>query len=212
METTNKNDLAQAVKATEKWWSHTNSAMMELWNKQLEVALGYYDNLNSAPANGWYGNRKPATWFSGANMSGWPWGAFNSEQEDSALSPINTIKQMLKFNRNFFGMFNTPEMDGVEQWGLLNKHYRENLEKRIEAFQRVWQSLIDAGKQQADRSLETSKTLAASINEQIEELLEEDQKIWNDMLKLYGEPRKDEKLKEQGPVENKKKSATPVVS
>ena len=54
METTKTSDtLLESAKMAEKWMNESSAAVMEIYNKQLNLASGYYTNyINSIWSNG----------------------------------------------------------------------------------------------------------------------------------------------------------------
>ena len=54
---TNKETVIDGAKVSEKWFTETSEAMMNLYNKQLQYTTGLYDNFTHM----FFGNNKSLT-------------------------------------------------------------------------------------------------------------------------------------------------------
>jgi hypothetical protein len=195
METTNTNHTPkEGSKVTEKIFNDSGSTMVEFYNKQLNLVTGFYSNLLKSFVD------NP----SALNESSFP---------NPFLQPSgNMYKQMFEFNRNLLSAFtNQINNNEIDMEGI-NKNYQETIGSRIEASRKIFKSLSEACSNKMDFSIETNKKLMEEISSQFNLVIKQNQKFWADVLGTYQPPVKGEekKSKEANPIENKKRSSTPV--
>lgn len=222
METTKTSEtLLDNAKVAEKWFNDASTTMMDLFNKQLNLTTGFYSNLlNStfSSTKGWGVNQGFIDNFLGGNSTKWltPFNAFSSSNNSSYFFSAfdKMYKQMLDSNRQFFNEFNNQIKTNEIDWNLINKEYKETIDRRIESSRKILSSITDSYNKQLHFTLDMEKNMVEEFNNQFNSVMKQNQKMFSDLLHTYQNAfnGEDRKSKEAEAPENKKRTSVPVVA
>jgi hypothetical protein len=191
METTQTtNDtLLEGVKISEKWFNNANAAMMEIYNKQLNLATGYYTNLINSTLGGNHGQDKMTNPFSAlfnadAAKGFWfPFGSNGSVFSNHFLSSFNKVSEDLaEYNRNLLATLNTEFKSNVSDWSKIKQEYREYFEKQLEISKKIGSSIAEAIDKQGNFSTQIYKDAVEKINHQMDSGVQQDQDVLSTIL------------------------------
>lgn len=187
METTKTNDSTTSFG---KEFKDTNTAITDMYSKQLNLITGFYTNVFNSMMDGnkgWkqdngfvdiYKNNGLAKIVS--NSFG---GAGNSFQSSFPRSFEKIYSQMADYNRNLFATFNSESKNGTVDLNEITKKYKETIASRLEVSQSVLKSTTEAYNKQFNAAIETNKKMMEDINTQFNLIVEQTQKFWADILK-----------------------------
>lgn len=220
METTKTNEaLLEGAKVAEKWLTDTSTAMMEIYNKQLNLATGYYTNfLNSTLGNnkGWNDNNGfSESFFSNNLLKNFSIplnGNGNLFATPFQAAIENVFKQIGEYNKNLLAAFNNQVKHSEIDLSVINSEYIETVEKRLDATKNIFNRLSEAYNKEFEFATENNKKILEEINEQFNTVIKQNQKFWSDAFKQI-QPSFDgeeKKQKENTSGENKKKTALVV--
>jgi hypothetical protein len=127
METTKTNGaFIESVKMAEKWFSDTNATMMEIYNKQLNLTTGFYNNMFNSLINnnkGWKDGQMTDSFLKN-DVSKWFPISFSGNGNSTNLSnPLQSLfdtmyKQMTEYNQQnqkFWSEALKPNQMSVDQ-------------------------------------------------------------------------------------------------
>ena len=207
--------LYETAEAASKGFNEINSTIMDVYNKQLNLASSFYSNLfNSFPwinKNVWNANMdfsksfgadgasklfNPFSWFKTSDY----FGDFFKPQSEELL------KKTIEFNNNWFAelqkQFKIMQMNWVE----LSEKTQEIMEEEWKATYSSINSLIETYNKQADFSIESSRKFMEKINNQFDLAAKQSEKFWSDILKTTQPFDRTEKESEQLQPLSKKQS------
>lgn len=223
METTKTNEaFIESVKIAEKWFSDTNSKIMEIYNKQLNLTTGFYNNMfNSLISNnkGWKDSQMTDSFLKN-DISKWFPISFSGNGNSTNLSnPLqslfeNMYKQMTEYNQNILANFNSQVKNSDTNWDMISKEYIETVQKRMDASMKILNSISEGYIKELDSTMGNNKKLIDEINEQFNSVIKQNQKFWSEALKpnQMSVDQEDKKSKESNPIVSKKKFNALVVS
>ena len=223
METTKSNGaVTDHANVTEKWFTEANNAMMEIYNKQINLASGFYSNLlNSTLGNNknWNGNSfsndnmlsgnfsklfwNPASNFSGINNSTHVFSAFDK-----------MYKQLVESNQHFLNTYSNQMNNSANDWDMINKEYKETFDRRVESSRKILTTISEVYNKQFNFALDSEKSLFEEMHNQLNMLMKQNQKWWKDAIEKPETTfaADDKKNKEPFAYENKKRAIIPVVA
>jgi hypothetical protein len=223
METIKSNGaVTDNAKMSEKWFTEANNAMMEIYNKQINLASGIYSNLlNSTLGNSknWSGNSfsndnmlsnsfsklfwNPANNFSGVN---------NSTNLFSSFDKM--YKQLLESNHHFLNEYSNQIKNSENDWNTINKEYKDTFDRRVESSRKILTTISEVYNKQFNFALDSEKSLFEEMHNQLNMLMKQNQKWWKDALEKAetASEAEDKKSKEPYAYENKKRATIPVVA
>lgn len=223
METTKTNEaFIESVKMAEKWFSDTNATMTDIYNKQLSLTTGYYNNLFNSIINsskGWSDNKIADSFFR-SDITKWFSIPFKNDGNSSffsnpSLSLFDTMyKQMIEYNQNLITNFNNQIKNSDTNWDSINKEYMETVEKRLDASMKILNSLSEGYMKELDSTMGNNKKIINDINEQFNSVIKQNQKFLSEFLNKsqMSFDAEDKKTKESSIVSNKKQSNVLVTS
>jgi hypothetical protein len=223
METTKTNGaFIESVKMAEKWFSDTNATMMEIYNKQLNLTTGYYNNMFNSLINnnkGWKDGQMTDSFLKN-DVSKWFPISFSGNGNSTNLSnPLQSLfdtmyKQMTEYNQNILANFNSQFNNSNTNWDTVSKEYKETVEKRLDASKKILNSISEGYMKELDSTMGNNKKLIDEINEQFNSVIKQNQKFWSEALKpnQMSVDQEDKKSKESNPIVSKKQSNSLVVS
>lgn len=216
METsTNANPLEGGAKAAEKWFNDSSAAMMEIYNKQLNVATNFYKNLSGmgmANNSVWNpGKNFTNTLFGNNDLTKWMFNPFSSNG-NSVINPFagtfeKAYNQLTEYNRNLFSMFNNKDASDMQaNLTEFGKKYQESLSKQMEASKQIMNSFMEAFNKQVEVATESDKKLMEELNGRFTAAIKQTQDLWANMLNSYKAPAEKEErsYKEDGAATAKK--------
>jgi len=219
METTNNETLNQGAKVMEKLLSNTNSAMTDMYKKQMELTTSFYNNLfNSGLGhnNLWNQNTSIPNIFPSTDMSKWfvnPLTNFSTGniQNPFAISMENGMKQIADFNQKMVSAFTNGIDNNKTNWDAIGKEYKETINSRLETSKEILNSVTETFNKQSESAIEMNIKTINEISDQLSKAMKQSQKLWSDMLKMsQGSLNVEEKTTESVSNENKKRSNVPV--
>ncbi len=223
METTKTTGtFAESMKVAEKWFNDTNSTMMDIYNKSVNLTTGFYNNmLNSVINNskGW--NTNPITdsifkndltkWFPVSFSSNG-----NSTNFTHSFQPLvdSMYKKMIEYNQELINNFNSQFKYNDKNYDSISKEYMDTVEKRIDASMKIINSITEGYMKGLDSTIGNNKKIIEEINEQFNSVIKQNQKFWSEAIKSTEIPieEEDKKTKESNPTIVKKQSNALVVS
>lgn len=219
METTNNETLNEGAKVMEKLLSNTNSAMTDMYKKQMELTTSFYNNLfNSGLGhnNLWNQNTRIPNIFPSMDMSKWfanPLTNFSTGniQNPFAISMENGMKQIVEFNQKMVSAFTNGIDNNKTNWDAIGKEYKETINSRLETSKEILNSVTETFNKQSESAIEMNIKTINEISDQLSKAMKQNQKLWSDMLKMsQGSLNVEEKTTESVSNENKKRSNVPV--
>lgn len=208
METTNQQKTSElfgeSAKIANKWFSDATSSMLEIYNKQLNMAFGFYNNLfNSVSGNA---NRGTALAFPNlfSNGNGDSKSFFNPlswmKGENGAANPFNGIyqnfiKQITDYNRNWLntlqGSFHLQQNDLT----LINEKYRNLMEKEWETIKNTLNAISKSYNAQLESSIEMNKKISNEWHKLISNFMRSSEEFWTEIAKTYQASAKTDKVR-----------------
>lgn len=167
--------LNENAKAAGKIFNDTNTALMDMYSKQLNLAIGFYTNFLNAAMGGiknWNQDSSYTDFFQ-----------INDGFQNPFLTAFTKISnQLLEYNRNLFRDFNSEAKNNYSDWTEAGKKYKETIDLRLEAYKNIFKSTIEAYNKHLDSSIETNKKMMEDINAQFNSVVKSSQKFWADIL------------------------------
>jgi len=213
--------LNESTKAFEKGFSNANTNVMDMYNKQLHLMTGFYNNfLNPIMANskGWNVGQD----FGGNLFNGDLSKAFSNPFNGMGVSSSNPFlnsfdkmyKQMMGYNHNLLLAFNSQTKGNDIDWNEISKKYMETVENRLNASKSIFNSLSEACSSKVNSSIEANKKATEEIRSQFNLVIKQNQKFWADMLEMYQTPLHGENKNSKEPSlnETKKHANAPIIA
>ena len=192
METTqlNSNTLLEGVKISERWFNNLNTATMDIYNKQLNLVIGYYtDFLNSSLGSIHSSNKtkNPFNLFFNTDATKAFWFPFNNDGNVFSSPVINsfdkTYKEVLDYNRNLLTTLNNEFKSNIVQWNKINQQYGEYIEKQMEISKKIANSIAEAYNKHGDFSTASYREAIEKLNHQIDLFMQQSQTLFSNVLK-----------------------------
>lgn len=212
METKTNENLFEGIKTNQKWFNDSATAMMEIYNRQLNLTMSFYDNLFSmfpAFGNVWSRNKNLTEAFNAnTDLGKWMWRPFTIGN----VVPTNpfmdlfdkTYKQLLEYNRNLFSSFTETELEPI------GKKYQESITSQLEASKKITNSIQEAFNKQLEVAAESDKKLLDEINGQFNTLMKQNQEFWTAVLNANKAALEKEKAYKEDGGSAVKKQGKPV--
>jgi hypothetical protein len=204
-------------KEFEKGSIDANSDIMNMYNKQLQLMTGFYNNFfNPGIGNNkaWNtGNGFSTDFFNGdlTKVFSNPFNAMNTTLSNPLLSSFDKMyKQMLGYSHNLLSVFNIQANVDKIDWSEVGKKYLETVEKRLEASKNVFNLLNEAYAGQVASSIETNKKTMEEISNRFNLVIKENQNFWADILESYQGGNKSSK--EPSSNESKNRADKPIIA
>lgn len=190
METTKTSDtLLESAKMAEKWMNESSAAVMEIYNKQLNLASGYYTNyINSIWSNGkvpggsqqfldnYFGNKMAKSFWT-------PYSALYNNGDSNPLSSFEKMqKQYMDFNRTLFNDMTVRLRTNDLDWSSVGNEYKGILDKQIEATKKAMSTLFETYQKQLNFTMDTGKEMMNDMSNQFNAIYKQNQKNWSDMM------------------------------
>jgi hypothetical protein len=219
METNTNHTATEGAKVAEKLFNDASASIMEAYNKQQNLANGFYSNFfNSFLGNnrGWNGTQGFANNFLNNDLSklfSSPFGHFgNSFPNPFVITFENIYKQMGEHNHNLLAALRSQIKGNEIDLDAVNKNYQETIVNRLESFKKIFNSLSEACSKKMDFSIETNKKLMEEISTHFSSVIKQNQKFWADALGTFQTPinKEEKKIEESNLIENKKRAGVPV--
>jgi maltose-binding protein MalE len=220
METSKANEtLNEGAKVIEKLFNNTNSAMTDMYKKQMEVATSFYNNLlNSSQGqnNLWSQSGAIPNMFAGVDITKWFSNPLTNYFSNNMQNPFATpmekgMKQIMEFNQNLISAFTNGINGKNTNWEAIGEEYKAAISARMDASKEILHSITESFNKKIGSSVEINKNTTDEISDQFNKVMKLNQKLWSDMLGLWQAPLNvEEKTKEPVSNENKKRSNVPV--
>ncbi len=220
METSKSNDtFREGAKVFEKWLNDSNSAITDIYNKQLNLTTKFYDNLlNSTVGNSsnfWDGRSLVDSFFKGDLVKRFSFPFSGNGNGNSILTPSltnfeNSYKQMVEFNRNWLSAYSERYNKNNSEWNTISEDYMKLFEKRLESSKKIFNSYVESFDNGLDFSVKNNKKILEEITEQFNLLNNQSQKFWADILKTTEIKTEEEKIKDSNINGNKKRNTSQV--
>lgn len=223
METTKSNGaVTDNAKMAEKWFTDANNTMMEIYNKQINLASSFYSNLlNSTLGNNknWNGNSFSNDNMLSGNFSKFFWspvsnfyGINNSSNLFSAYDKM--YKQLLESNHYFLNEYSNQITNSEINWNTINKEYKDTFDRRVDSSRKMLTTISEVYNKQLNFALDSEKNLFEEIHDQFNMLIKQNQKWLKDLIETSEKvfDSDDKKHKESFANENKKRTTIPVVA
>jgi hypothetical protein len=218
METTQTNNHTplEGAKISEKWFNSVNSAMMDIYNKQLNLATSYYTNLLNPTLGSNHSLEKITNPFNtffnnGATKNFWfPLGNDGAAFTNPFLHSFDkTYKDLLEYNRNLLTTFNTELKSNISDWSKVRQEYREFIEKQIDVSKKIAESIAESYNKQGDFSTKSYKESVEKIKKQMDTVFEQNHVFLSNLLKDPKNGDDNEVKEEKAPIikETKKGAA-----
>lgn len=215
------NDLVnESTKAIEKIFSGTNEAMTEMYNKQIELTMSFYNNLlNSSLGNNnmWNQNRIFPYAFASLDTTKWFPNPFTFFLTNIAQNPFlqqmdETMMHIMEFNQNLFSAFANGGQRKRSNIDFFMEEYQQILNARGDASRQILSSMVNVFNEQLNCTIEMNKKVMDEITKDMEPIMKHNQKLWMDFFKIFQMPvsANEEKTKEHSVGEIKKRSHSAV--
>jgi len=219
MEATNTNHAStENAKSAEKLLTEASSNMMDIYNKQLKFITDFYSNFFNAftgNSTGWDSNTGFSNNFLGNDLTKLfsnPFNGIGAGFPNPFLQSFDKLyKQMMEYNNNIFSNLNSATKSKAD-WSEISKKYQETIENRLGAFNKIFSTLSEACGKKMNFSMEINKKEMEDVNNQLNLMLKQNQKIWSDMFAIYSGSSNTEEKKTKDPIVNeiKKRPNVPV--
>jgi hypothetical protein len=142
METTKTTGaFIESVKIAEKWFNDSSATMMDIYNKQLNLTTGFYNNMFNSIINnnkGWKDSQIADSFFKNDISKWFPMSFSGNGNSTNILNPLQSVfdtmyKQMTEYNQNILANFNNHVTNSDTNWDTITKEYMETVEKRLDA-------------------------------------------------------------------------------
>jgi hypothetical protein len=193
METKNVQEaFTESAKVAEKWVNEANHTMTEIYNKQMNLASGFYSSLFNSML-GMYPNAKSNPLDFSDFLSG------DYSRGQSYTNGLNTMlfnpfllnkayKQMFDNSLNLLTLATKPPENGQSDWGTIIQKYNESLDAQFEALKNIQQIYFDSRYSLMDISLKANKNMLAEMNNQFNFFSTQAKNFLADILKSYTNP------------------------
>ncbi|MGZ3884909.1 MAG: hypothetical protein ACXVPQ_11195 [Bacteroidia bacterium] len=211
METTKTTDaLMEGAKITEQWLKDSSEAMTEIYNKQLNLALGFYNNAFNAMSGGSKNNTQNSLFnpmVFAQDLGKWSWNPFTGNTSANPFAGWfeKASQQMQEYNQHLLEITSNAAKTGETSWAGFFEKYKEVLSGRLGMSSEVLNALNEACTGQMSFTLENNKKVMEQLSRQFAELMKQSQKFWVDAIKTNGQETKQRKNDEMLPLETKKK-------
>jgi hypothetical protein len=221
METTRSTNevLTDGAKIAEKWFTDANESMMEIYNKQLNLATDFYNKMFASVSGNNQdktGNKTFADMFLNNGFSKillFPFGNGISLFSNPFISGLDAIQaQMLAYNKDLLAALNQEFRRGLLSWSDIRQKYGKTLEGQLETSKKILTAFTEAGNDRVNFYAENYKKLTDEINGLISSMLEQNKEIWSDTVKSSLVSFDGEEKKDREPAQNNmKKKANAMV-
>jgi|GEM_PF-920742 hypothetical protein len=204
--------LNESSKPFEKGFGSANSNIMDMYNKQLQLMIEFYNNFFSPVI----GNKD------GSRSNGFTANFFNDDLTKVFSNPLNgqenpllascdkMYKQMLGYNSSFLAAFNSQANGNNIDWREVSKKYLETVKNRLEASKNVFNLLNEAYAGNIASSTAVNKKTIEEISNQLNAVIKQNQNFWTEMLEKYQSG--DKTSKEPTLDESKKRANEPIIA
>ncbi len=221
MEETKTNEaFNEGAKVVEKLFNNVNTAMTDMYKKQMDMTTSFYNNLFNSGlgnTNGWNQNNGFPNMFSTMDVTKWfsnPFTNFSATafQNPFGTSMDKTMKGITEFNQNLLSTLTNGLQGNGTDWNEMSKEYKETIEARLAASKEILTSISEAFNKQLESSIDTNKKTVEEINNQFNLVMKQNQKLWADLFKIFQTPITNQDKKSKDPIlfENKKKTNVPM--
>jgi hypothetical protein len=186
--------FGESAKIANKWFSDAASSMMEIYNKQLNMTFGFYNNLFSSFSG--QTTRNPSLIFPNAfgNGNGDTKAFFNPfswmQDENKILNPLSNVyqgmfKQLTEYNKNLLRTLQNNFQLQQNDLTMLGEKYQQVLEKDWQAVKNSLNSISEAYNARIESSMDFNKKLAAELNRLSNILIRNNEEFWSQAAKSY---------------------------
>jgi hypothetical protein len=215
METTKtKNEaLNEGAKVIEKLFNDSTTAMMDIYKKQMDSSVSFYNNLFNAVisnSNGFGQNGGIPNMFANMDMTKWFINPFANLSANNLQNPMlasidKTMKQVMEINQKILSAFT----NGIQNKGTnsesLSEEYKKLLEVQLKDSKEMLNTITDACNKQLESSEATNKKTMEEITNQFSLTMKQNQKLWADMLNTHKTSIVSDEIKEKVVSSNKSK-------
>ena len=213
METTKTNSeaLNEGAKVIEKLFNDNASSMMDVYKKQMDLSVGFYNNLlNSSNGNGLGQNGGIHNMFSNTDMTKWFINPFANLSAASMQNPMltsidKTMKQAMDINQKILSLFT----NGIQSKGTnsesMSDEYKKRLEDRLKDSKEMLNTITEAFNKKLDSSMANNKKTMEEMTNQFSLALKQNQKLWADMLSTHQTVLENSEKKEKEVILNESK-------
>jgi len=207
IKTNNNETLNEGVKVVEKLFNDINSATMDIYKKQMDLAAGFYTNLfnlSMGNINGLGQNRSVPLMLANTEVAKWFSNPFVNLSAMDVKNPMlaladKTMKQMIDFNQKLLSPFiidGSPNKRTNSE--SMNDEYTKLLETKLKDSKDMLNTLTEAFNKQLESSVENNRKMMEEISSQFSAVMKQNQKLWADMLnKHQAAPVHDEKKEKE---------------
>ncbi len=188
METTKPNNeaLNEGAKVIEKLFNDSNSALMNIYKKQMDLTAGFYNNLFNSSignTNGFVHNSSTPKMFANMDMAQWFTNPFANFSATNLQNPfLTSIEKIMEFNQKLL----SPFTNGIQNKGTnpesMNEEYKKLLEVRLKDSKEMLNTVAETFNKQLESSVETNKKTMEEISNQFSLAMKQNQKLLTDML------------------------------
>ena len=198
MGTTKANENATSAGSEFK---ETNTAITDMYSKQLNLVTGFYTNFFNSMMGGnkgWNQDRGFADMHHPANeLSKIFSKSFGNDANNNFQNPFlgsfeKVYSQLADYNRNLFAAYNSETKNSHVDLNSISKKYKDTIDSRLQASQHILKSATEAYNKQFETAVETNKKMMEDINTQFSSVVKQTQKFWDDILKTTTTPLTEE--------------------
>ena len=191
------------TQTTNKWFNEANSTIMDMYNKQANLVLGFYSNLfHSMPGmnkNSWMPNMNFGATHDGHDFinpftSAYSW----FKPNNSFMNLFDTqyqdmYKQFVEHNNiwNSFGHKRGQEMQ--KNWNEATRKMQDIIEKELKIRNEAANNIIDVCNKQMDFSMELNRKFMEELNNQFNIAFKRSEKFYSDAFKETQSNEKEQK-------------------
>jgi len=196
--------FGESAKIANKWFGDAATSMMEIYNKQLNIAFGFYNNMFSSLSN--QANRNQTLPFPNlfGNGNGDAKAFFNPfswmQDENKVLNPFanvfqNVFKQMNEYNRNWLNTLQNNFQLQQNDLLVLGEKYQQVMEKDWEATKNSLNAITEAYNTRIDSSIDFNKKLYSELNKLANSIMKGNEEFWMEVGRSYQANAKADKTK-----------------
>lgn len=191
METTKTSDtLLESARMAEKWMNESSAAMMDIYNKQLNLATGFYNNY----INSMWSNVKPSSSgqefmdnYFGSKMAKSFWTPYNALYGNGDSSPFLSSfdkmqKQYMDFGRSLYNDMTDRMRISDLDWSSIGNEYKGIWDKRLDATKKTMNAMFETYQKQMNFTMDTGREMMNEMNNQFNSIYRQNQKNWTEMM------------------------------
>jgi hypothetical protein len=215
--------FTETSKIAGKWLADSSASMMEIFNKQMNLATSFYSNLfrnfwgaandNSSAQGGvsvpfWGANEMMKAFSTPFNGH-----AGNGNSANSVFANYSKyFTQMAEFNRSLFSQAIREIPDATADWKPLAAEYERLLESELQNTKELVDTMMENYKKRMEFTTAANQKFVDELARQFNAAVRQNLKFWENAMKLSVNQGVENKKSQEESGANTKKSAESVMN